>query len=318
MFFTRQHVKTVISVSDDVIASLTLAKNSQGFFVQSHEEYKLPEGTIVNGEILKADIFSTRLKKISEGLKNKNIDIILPYNNFAFTGAEFKKTNNKKQLKKNIRNYFATTSDRQSWFQTHVCEYSVYQRNNKDYVVFHCLPQDIFQSYFFLFQQAGMTVQAIIPDILSYDHFFTKEKTKVLYIGEHETRLIEYTNGIFTQSKVFEFSYTTARQYIMKLTKMDVKDANKILEKYGFLRSHPDEKVYRKLTRSLNPLLEVLQKTKSKSSTEIVLIFEKTPILGIADILGKTTQLPIREFDIVNQSQYPFHEVLSIHVMKGD
>lgn len=317
MFSRKKQYKTVLQITDTMITSLTLGKDTKGFFIHDHQSLKLPEGVIVHGEILKAEMLSTRLKKIVLSYKEQGtVDIIFPYENFTYASALLEKSSSRKNIKTRIREYFKKTPGTELWRQTHVCEFSHHPHEEKERIVFRCLPQDIFNSYFFLFKKFGFRVGSITSDVLAFDHLFDAERTRTLFVGEQSTRLVEYHQGMYTQSKSFQFSYEQLRKDIMSYTKMNELDANKVLERYGLLRSHPDEKVYKKLVRSLGPLLEVIQKTKLKQTSHVALVFEQTPLKGISDIIEKTTGLATDDFDILKQKKYSFHDVLTVHRKK--
>jgi Tfp pilus assembly PilM family ATPase len=61
--------KTIISLHDNKIQYLTLAKNEYGFYVENYDSAELSDGIMKNGEILKAEFLSKILSKIQK--KNK-------------------------------------------------------------------------------------------------------------------------------------------------------------------------------------------------------------------------------------------------------
>lgn len=314
MFSQKQPTsKTVICITDSTVSYLTLKKNQHGFFVDAHQEVALVEGAIVRGEILMADFLYKILKKISSRIENKNIDIILAHEYFLCQDADLSGISEKQALKKRVTQYLKELSDKYAWQKTHVCEFSYHNYNKKQNVLFTCLPRDIHSSYTHILQKAGFNVQSIGSDILAFDHVVPKDRTSLITISDDGVRMAEFKNGIFSSYKKFQVSYNILTQDIAKSLNIDELAARKILEEYGVLRAHKDEKVYKRLMRSLSPLLEFLSKRKIKDRSYLRIVFNHLPIPGVVDILKKTIHSDVAELDILRTEKYSFQDILSLH-----
>ncbi len=64
----------------------------------------------------------------------------------------------------------------------------------------------------------------------------------------------------------------------------------------------------------MGPLVNFLgQKKNAQLRPRLLVAFGDFPIPGFLDICTKTFKGQVREFDVLNQSGYQFHEVLSLH-----
>jgi Tfp pilus assembly PilM family ATPase len=305
--------KTVLRITDTEVSYLTLKKNNLGFFVDTHEQLSLVEGAIVQGEILMADFLYKVFKKISLSVENKNIDVILAHEYFLCHDVEISKVTKKQSLKKRVTKYFKELSKEHSWQKTHVCEFSSNLHDASEKILFTCLPKEIFGSYLHVLEKAGFKISSMNSDILAFDHVLPKERASIITIADDELRMVEFKNGVYSSYKKFQVSYSLFTQDIMKSLNVSTEVARKIFDEYGILRAHKDEKVYKRLIRSLSPLLDFLSKRKIKERSHIRMVFTDTPIRGFVDVLQKTIKSDVAELDILRTGTYSFQDVLSLH-----
>lgn len=313
--FSRKELttKSTIAITDESISYVTLAKDNNGFFIKEYETVTIPEGVIQDGEILKADILFQMLKKIARLVSNKNIDIVLPHKYFLCADGTLDDTDKKDSLKKRVQRYFKTTAMNEPWHKTHICEFSTYTLQGREKVLFKCLPKDIQKSYVHVCKRAGFQISSLTSDILAFDDFLSDEGSILVFVSNNYTRVAEFKSGMFVSSKTFQVSYQQFIQDIQKYINTSSKEAGLILKKHGLLRSHKDEKVYTRLSRSMSPLIEYLSKRKLKESVSLYVVFEEQPILGFYDYLFQSLRITTIELDIFNTPKYIFHDILSLH-----
>jgi Tfp pilus assembly PilM family ATPase len=325
MFSPKIITKSVIRINDEYISYLTVSKNEHGFFIDNYESIEIPEGIIVKGEILKADILYTLLKKIKSQIKNNHVDILLPHDYFLCSDAFLGKETEHKDIKKRIKEYFKNKTNTEPWHTTHVCEFSTHEVRGKEKVLFKCLPKDIQKSYVHVCKKSGFKINSISSDILAFDHFFKNERTLLVHVEEEHIRVAEFKSGMYVSHKTFQASYKQFTQEIMNQVKVPYSKARSIIGEYGFLRDHKEEKVYTRLVRSLSPLIDFISKsqneflkikgssTKTKESVVVKVVFGDIHIPGFVDMISQSTRGDISEFDIVYNGTYTFQDVLTLH-----
>lgn len=313
MFSKKHLIKSVIMVTDDSLSYATLAKNKLGFFVQQHETVELPKGIIVRGEILKADLLFNIFKKIAGTISNKSIDILLGHDYFLCSDGVLPKKQKETSLKERVQEYFKNTAESEPWHKTHICEFSTHTVQGKEKVLFKCLPKDIQKSYIHIAKRAGFKVSSMSSDILAFDHLLDGDRTIGIFVSDENVRIADFKSNMFTSHKKFQVSYNQFTQDIVKLLNISKEDARDILDQHGLLRSHKDEKVYTRLTRSISPLIDFLSKRKTKESISIKVIFDENPIPGFADFLIKALRIKTSELDVLYTDKYTFQDILSLH-----
>lgn len=313
MFSKKKQSKSVIKITDTNISYLTLEKNQQGFFVSQHNSIDIPNGIIKKGEILKADIFLKLLRKIQSDIKNKEIDVLFAHDFFLcndiILGSQSKSTS----LKKRVKAYFNNLSENQPWHKTHVCEFQSFNIDKKESLLLTCLPVDIQQSYIHVLKKSGLKVQSINSDILALGHLLPEKNSSLIYLSRKKTRIIDFKQGMYIGNKTFQFSYEQLINDIMKNVSLSEEEALKILQKYGVLRAHKDESVYKRVSRSMAPLLDFFSKRKSKNELNIFVVYDKTPIKGFADTVSYSARNKVIDFDVFNVKKYLFQEPLPLH-----
>lgn len=305
--------KSVISIADHSLSYLTLEKKPDGFSIIDHEIIELPEGIVSEGHILKADVLYKILKKIADKIKNKNIDLILDQELFVFSRTILDENSKKQSLKKRIKTYFKNHPEKQSWQDTHVCEFSLHPSAEKEHVLFTCLPVELQSGYTHIFKKAGFSIGSFAPSLKALGHFCTAEKELLVHIDKNAIRVIEYMQGMYVSHKTFASSYPQFIKDILKNITLSEDHAKNILAEHGFLRSHKDEKVYKQLIRSLSPLIQFMTQKKAKRFNQISVIFADYPLPGFTDLLQKNFNVPTRHLDILTTEKYSFQEVLSLH-----
>lgn len=306
--------KTVIAMSDTSLSYITLQKNAEGYDVVDYAETSLPKGVVERGEILKAEFLTKALEKIKQKISYPVVDVIIPHEYFTCKNIPLVKTQKKLSLKDRVLHYFTQQDSSEEWQQTHVCEFSETSANGKDdTALLRCLPQDMYRSYDYVLTQAGLTMQAISSEILTYDHVILGDRVLLISLQEKYCLVAEFKNGIYTSLKKFQVSYDQFKQDIKRNVSIGELEAEKILKKYGILRTHKDEKVYRRLLQSMSPLLDYISKRKTSDQYTIWVTFNEKPIAGFVDIIAQASGAESQELDIIKTEYYPFTDVLSLH-----
>lgn len=313
MFSQKKQSKSVIKITDTNISYLTLKKNNQGFFVDQHDTIDIPTGIIERGEILKADIFSQITKKIQKNIDNKNVDILLPHDFFLFNETILPTQKKSMTLKKRIKEYFSNLSDTESWQKTHVCEFESFNIDQKESVLFTCLPKDIQKSYIHIFKKSGLNIHSINSDIIALGHVISEKNSSLIYLSDKNSRVIDFKKGMYVGHKTFQLSYRQFTEDIIKNITLSDDEALRILGKYGVLRTHKDPAVYKRLSRSMGPLLDYFKKRKSKNELTIYVAFEHMLVKGFADALSYSTRTKVNNFDIFSVDNITFQDVLQLH-----
>jgi Tfp pilus assembly PilM family ATPase len=314
MFSTKAQTKTVISVSDSEISYLNLGRDLNGFFVIAHEKAKLDEGVIKKIEILKAEFFLQVINKLSKKIKQKDIEILLPYEYFFFETIEFPEVSKRKRLEGEIKDFLKNIDSLEfPWFETHHVDYSVYLNEGVYQVLFYGLPKELHESYRHIFTNTEFRSIVCIPNILAFDLYIGNDRVSVIDVEKDIMRVIEFKRGVYSGEKKFKSSLV---QFIKDIKKdIDISDeaALKIFLDYGFLRSHKDQKVHKRIVKSISPLLDFFAKRKIKEESKILINFQTPFFPGFIDSLSHVFSGEIRQIDILKDKRYIFHDVLSIH-----
>ncbi|MCI5050796.1 MAG: pilus assembly protein PilM [Candidatus Pacebacteria bacterium] len=313
MFSQKKTSKSIIKITDTHISYLTLVKNKFGFFIDNHEMIDLPEGIIVRGEILKADVFSNIIKKMKKHFSNTLVDVILPHDYFLCKDGILDTEDTSKDIKKRIKEYFKGLSKTEDWQRTHVCEFDAFSLGKHETVLFRCLPKDVQKSYVHVLKKSGLKIQSINSELLAYGHLFPDDQVSMIHLGEKRTRVIDFKKGMYTGHKTFALSYEQLHQDIMKNVSLEKDEAEKILNKYGVLRTHKDPQVYARLMRSLTPLLEFFKKRKNKKTMRTIVTFDNMPVLGLADHVSHATHTSVENLNLFALPKYLFQDILTLH-----
>lgn len=306
--------KTVIAINDTSLSYITVQKNTQGYDIVDYASTPLPEGVVVRGEILKAEFLTKALGKIKQSISNFSVDLVIPHEYFLCKNILLPETRKKLTLKDRVRHAFSEYDIQEEWQQTHACEFSLRTApDTKEYASLRCLPQDMYRSYDYVLTQAGLTMQAMGSEILAYDHVVPSERVLLISLQENYCLVAEFKNGIYSSLKKFQVSYEQFKQDIKKNISSGELEAEKILKKYGVLRTHKDEKVYRRLLQSMSPLLDYITKRKTSDQYTILVTFNDVPIAGFVDIIAQASGAETHELDIIKSNHYQFADVLSLH-----
>ena len=309
---TSKHTN-VIYITDDTLSYLTLSTSPRGFFISAHDTVELPMGTIKSGEILRADLFTKILKKLSRHLNGTHVDILLPHEYFLCTDAVLETSSKKQSLRKRVQKYLDTSGRNLSWRSTHVCECNPYPTLHHDRVLFTGLPKHIHSMYTHCAREARLTIDSFNSDLLAFAHLLEGNRVSVVNVTRNTIRVAEFDHGMYVNHKTFEASYQGLVTDIQDMLNVSTAEGHTILQKYGVLRAHKDERVYKKLLRSLSPLIEFLTKRKIKRDASVTVIFTYKPLLGFVDLLKSRIRSDIRECDIVYTDHATFQDVLTIH-----
>lgn len=315
MFTKKQKIteKVTFKVTDNAISCITLVLQSGKYSVKNYQDIPLEKGIISKAEILKPEALASILRDFSSQMSNKNVNILLPHGLFLCSEGILSSQDKDKPLRSRVKEYFKKNTKKEKWHATHVCEFSDYVVKDTQAILFRCVEKDIYKSYIHVWEKAGLSVSSINSTVLAFDHVLPKERSTFIYIDHTHTRVVDFKDGLYISSKSFEFSYNQLVKDIVKNVSIDEKEAKKILSRYGLLRAHKDEKVYKNLLRSVSPLLDFLKRRKVKESVGVTVVFADTPLLGFMDILKKSISTEVKELDILQKEKYPFQEVLTLH-----
>lgn len=306
--------KTVVAIDDTSLSYVTVQKNAGGYDIVGYGNANLPEGVVVRGEILKADFLATALGKIRKSISSPLVDVLIPHEYFVCSNIPLMPPLKKQSIKDRVQQYFHNQDNPAPWQQTHVCEFSsVTKAGDKDHVLLRCLQKDIYRSYDYVARQAGLTMNAISSEILAYDHLIPNDRVFFVALHQHYCLVVEFKNGIYTSMKKFQVSYEQFKRDIKKNISTSDAEADKILKKYGVLRAHKDERVYRRLQQSLTPLLDYLSKRKISDQYTILVTFDDVPVAGFVDAISQASGAECYELDIIATSQFNFADILSLH-----
>jgi len=312
MFSTKKQSKSVIKITDTHISYITIQKEKSLFSIDKYEIIDIPEGIIKYGEILKADIFSKKIKEIQEKIENKNVDVLLSHDLFLSHHGILGAKDQKQKPKKRIKNYLHNFSQVEPWQKSHICEFETFTFDKKEHVLLTCLQKDIQSSYFHLFKKSGLTIASINSDMLAFGHLFSEGQSSVVCINDKDSCVIDFKDGMFIGHKEFQLSHAHLINDIMKDVSINKEESLRVLEKYGVLRTHKDERVYKRLHRSLASLLDYLKKRKTKPKSKISVIYTTLPIKGLSDELSYSAGENVDDFNIFNIKKYTFKEILSL------
>lgn len=320
--FSRKKVdtKTVLKISDTSVSFVTLKKNEGGFFVHHYEDVALVPGTIVRGEILRAEFLSKILKKIASTLDDTRVDVILPHEYFLLSQGFLSENTKKQKAEKRIKAYVADNKQSEPWHSDHVCEFEIFESKDTDKVEFTCLPKDIHHAYTHVLSKAGFQTVTLSSDILCFSHIFNTDRSALISLSHDNTRVVEFKEGRYMSHKTFEVSYQSVYKDIISHLKAPRQKAIDIAREYGFLRAHKDEKLFRQLIKSASPMLDFLHKKKtsakkksSSGTNQMHVIFNDQPLPGFADMIAQKINIPVNHVDVLKNPRYIFQDVLSLH-----
>ena len=313
MFSKKPLTKSVMRIDNNSISYITLSKSDNGFFVKEYESFDLVPGIIVDGEVLKADVLTKIFKKMAKKIENKNIDIILPHENFFFAHDVLNDGNKTLPLKKRIKNYFQNNAHPQPWHTTHICEFSTHLCQGKEKVLFTCLPDTLQKGYVHLVENAGLEIGSLTSDMLAFNHLLGDKQVSLVGFSGHDVDVVNFSAGACSSSCKVDISYQKLVSDITKYVKIDPAQARDILTSHGVLRSHKNERVYMQLLRSIAPLVDELRKGKVKDLSQIIVVFRDHPIPGLPGYLAKVLGSDVQELDVIYNGKYVFQEVLNLH-----
>ncbi|MCA9351444.1 hypothetical protein KC929_01550 [Patescibacteria group bacterium] len=306
---TKKASRTVVLITDTHIAYLTLANNGRGFFVVAHDWSPLPEGVVVRGEILKAEVLKKILEKIAKKVQVKKVDLILPHEYFFTTSVSLGEGRGtlEKRLAKIARDQDL------AWYRTHHIELYPYKENDKDQALCVGLPKEVASSYRHVFARAGLEVLSFQSHYLAFGPIVPKGRVSQVIVGETSTEIVEFKDGIYQSSKTFASSYRDFIESVVDVLSITEPKAREIFARYGVLRAHRDERVYRKVTKSMSPVIEFITQRGMKEGSSLVVTFLDLPIRGYVDALGKVVGDAAGELYVIKHPRYQFQDVLTLH-----
>ena len=320
MFSSKKNfVQVSIYIDDSIIRYLVLNKDENGFFVEHHDEAFLPQGVIVKGEILKAQVLLGILKKIQEKVTKKltemskpQYSLLLKNDYFLNTQLELPGYSGGKNLTKQLKKFLSKHREDYSWFKDHNYRSHFDKETSKVYI--QALPIEVYKSYQMLLTQAGMDPVSIYSDLYATEYLLdTQETAVVVVIGEDVSRVVEYRNNHYLSDQKFQVSYQKFTSDIIKNLGIKEDEARDIVRTYGVSRAHRDQKVYQHIMRSITPLVDFLRKRKTITQTPVCLWYLDTPVLGMADLLQKRLKTQVHKIDPLRHDTYFFHDIISLH-----
>ncbi len=311
--FTSNKSRTVIALYDKKIQYLTLARNEYGFYIQKCDSAILEDQVIKNGEVLKADYLKKIVVNIAKKINTRSIDVIVPHDYFLFDLHTIKKEGTLSQ-KKLIKQYLKKERSNISWSQTHFFEYEVFEAKDSLKVLFRALPREIYLSYEYIFNKAGLKINSVHSEIIAFQDLLPADiRMSQMYVTEKSTYLLEYKNGMYISDKKFNLSYRQLTQDIKKNVDISEEEARKILSNYGVLPTHRDEKVLTRIERSMNPLFDFIKQRKIKEKLSLYVHFNDIPIKGLTNKLKKMFSFDVIDLSALNVRGYDFQDVLTLH-----
>ncbi len=313
MLGSRTTTRTTLYIDDTHIRMITLDHNGKEYSVRLSERAELEPGVIHNGDIVQADLLYRVLKHMKKNIpKESCVDVLFSEDAFLHDHVLLDESYTGKTLKQKISRALKQESGKRAWIDTHLCEGSYHRVDDHDFLFFECLRKDVRKSYHFVFEKAGIKVASFSSDVVALGHLLPQdEQVSLMYVDQDYMRVAEFKQGVFSGSKKFAASYRELARDIEKQLNIDEEQAQDILNKYGVLRSHKSEKLYKRLVRSLSPLLDFLLKRKAKR--DIYICFANEPLLGFADLVQKASKGNVHELDVLASPAYPHTEVLSLH-----
>lgn len=249
--------------------------------ISSFGDIALQEEVIKDNEIIQLELISKIIKKIHRQYKVKNLVLVLPVRAMRYMTITLPISSSQKELRKHVQKHNATETH--SSLKNGVCH--LVSRTPKDdtheYVTFACIKNDTYLSYESLAKKTGLKLTAVTsPEefLMNQDH------TSVVVFGKKDTYLLTQKQEVL-EYKQFALSYNSLVKVIM--SELDVKhdEAEKILKEHGFMSSHKEEKVYKKILAQLQPLLAYL-KIHKKHYTSLKLVELYASVPGLEDSIG--------------------------------
>lgn len=314
---SRYQPRVIFAVNDHRIQYLILDHDDQGFFIVHHDEAELPEGIVSKGEVLRAEAFSEILRKAKKDIKEKltssgfNLIVLLDSDYVDITTIKLPDFEEKNDAGKQLRSYLNKHREDYTCLDTHY--YYVRQHNQG---VFHVelIEKHHYESYQTLFDVAGFSRPSIYSQMYPVGDF-VYESTGVIFVLLFEksfTRVIEYQDGKLIKSKKFECSFDQIMKDISRNISVELPEARKIMNTFGVSRSHRDEKVYRRIIRSMTPLLDYLRRRKGIAKIPLYTWYTDIPLVGMEDLLHKRLGSRVEILDPLEAKKERVHEVLSL------
>lgn len=312
MFSTKQGSKSVISISDSRIAYITLSRDAQGFFISGYDEVALVPEIIKKGQILKPELLIKILKKLAKELPTTSIDVLLPHDHIEchrFDIVDQRRAASNKKIQRTL------IKDNPEFAEENYCEYDgVFDSESKiHHIVARGIKKDLHTDYQYVCKQSGLKVQSYNSDLLALDVLVGTDRSNIVVVGESSIRIADFKKGLYLENKKFESSYQSLIKEVARMVDVPTDTAVDIIQRYGILRAHKDEKVYKRLLKTLNPFFDFVKKRKIKDEIKMYMIFTAFPIKGMVDHTGALFNGIVSECNIFQSDHYTFHPVLSLH-----
>ncbi|MGB0925353.1 MAG: hypothetical protein ACPGTS_01445, partial [Minisyncoccia bacterium] len=247
--------KTIISIDDQRIRYISLAKNKDGFYIEKYDTAEIESGVIENGEILRADFLKKVLQRIAKKIPNTSMHLLLPHELFHFDLHAIPKKKKKASYKKVLKKYLSQHKHDISWARTRAYQYDIFDHEKELRVLFRTLDRDMYSGYEYVFKQAGLSIVSTHSNVVSFAQLLPqKGRVDQVFVQSDKTSILGYIDGMYIGGKEMLFSRNQCVSEIKKHIDMSDQQATKILDTYGVMRSHRDERVFKSLNKNALPV----------------------------------------------------------------
>jgi type IV pilus assembly protein PilM len=330
--FFKIKVDGALDIGTTAIKGLKLKKNK----IEKMTLLELSQGTILNGDIVDYDKFTSRLKEIVEllELKNKNVVISLPVQDFFVKFLNIPLVDDKEklamiegELEELIPNFTP---------EEFITEYiSLNFVGDNEEVIAITINKDKIKNLIEIATAAKISIVKIIPDFVSLYNFlqFQKEKDKieveesvmVVDIGAETTKLFIEKGGDIKLQRIIAIGGNDLNDIITRIYNVDYVEAERIkksleLAKDEYNKESENEND-RELFEEIAKLISQLEK-QLKVSIEFYVSHESTPgldkiyitgggslIKGFKNILKKSLEIDIDDFSYSKIIMEQFDEI---------
>lgn len=312
MFGARAHTTHTLFISDTHLRLLSFVEKKGVLSIQHHHEETLPSGIVIEGELMKAEAFRQILSLLKKKFPQiKQIILVLPFEHFEFHALEVGHEHRAYPLKKKMKSTLRELKERPLWMNNYAYEVQNFTTVSDDYLFFECLAHENAAAYEHIIKQAGFTLTQVHADLQLLAQSRGEQRSHIVYVEEHRISVALVDRYMIRHIQSFPFSQKDFIAVVRKYGELDEKMALEVFLRYGFLRSHRSQKVYRKLIELMAPVFFALN--QKPYITDVHIVFGKLPYLGFVDMFKKQTKHHIREYDLIAEYLLKEDQVLPLH-----
>jgi len=315
-----------IQITDRLIRCVVLKKTKEGVFVDFFREVPLPDGAVINGEILKATIVTRKLRQLQKETKMNKTHLVIPYEQVEEFVLHVLK-DDAEHIKELISSRLQLSNKIKE--DSVDCEYFV----REDEIVGHgfnvfvkCVAEDFLNSYTAIFDKAGMDIVSFNTSMNDIgEHLEGEHPRIILDFGDDKAHAsIIYRNSPITLEQR-ETNYSKGISIIENFLNISKQEAEEIYRDYGLANTHHEKELLYKLIGHFSPLIDMLEEkqrnwyktaTKKHTNTKIrsVIVYgEKADMVGLSDYLSQMLKLRARHIDIEKDIRQIFSKIPVIH-----